>query len=70
MFIDIAGFFANDQARTEAISAEVINAYDLGRKVLVLTERTEHLDAIHVCSARTDIGRARKTQATSDLTAI
>ncbi len=52
-----SGFFvANDQARTEAISAEVINAYGRGHKVLVLTERTELLDAIHVCSARTAIG--------------
>jgi len=35
-----------DQARTDAIAAEVINAYGQGRKVLVLTERTEHLDTI------------------------
>ena len=45
-------------------------AEDRDRKVLVLTECTEHLDAIHVCSARTDIGWARRTQVTSDLTAI
>ncbi len=37
---------ANDQARTEAIAAEVRNAFAQGRKVLVLTERTQHLDAI------------------------
>ena len=37
---------ANDQARTQAIAAEVQIAYSQGRKVLVLTERTEHLDAI------------------------
>jgi superfamily II DNA or RNA helicase len=37
---------ANDQARTDAIAVEVESAYDQGRKVLVLTERTEHLDAI------------------------
>jgi len=43
-------------------------AEDRDRKVL--TERTEHLGAIHVCSARTDIGWARRTQVTSDLTAI
>ena len=66
-----SGFFVPiDQARSEAIFAEVINAYGPSRKVLVLTERTEHLDAIHVCSARTDIGWARRTQVTSDLTAI
>ena len=33
---------AIDQARTDAIAAEVISAYGKGRKVLVLTERTEH----------------------------
>jgi len=37
---------ANDRARTEAIAAEVRDAVGQGRKVLVLTERTEHLDAI------------------------
>jgi superfamily II DNA or RNA helicase len=43
---DVFRHLANDQARTEAIAAEVRNAFDDGRKVLVLTERTEHLDAI------------------------
>jgi superfamily II DNA or RNA helicase len=43
---DIFRHLAIDQARTDAIAAEVVNAYDKGRKVLVLTERTEHLDAI------------------------
>jgi superfamily II DNA or RNA helicase len=42
---------ANDQARTEAIAAEVAAAFDQGRKVLVLTERTEHLDAIRLALA-------------------
>ncbi|CAN7362337.1 DEAD/DEAH box helicase family protein [Variovorax paradoxus] len=37
---------ANDQARTEAIAAEVRDAFAQGRKILVLTERTEHLNAI------------------------
>jgi superfamily II DNA or RNA helicase len=37
---------AKDQARTEAIAAEVMAAVEDGRKVLVLTERTEHLAAI------------------------
>lgn len=43
---DVFRHLANDQARTKAIAAEVENAYGQGRKVLVLTERTEHLDAI------------------------
>lgn len=37
---------ANDQARTDAIADEVREVYQQGRKVLVLTERTEHIDAI------------------------
>jgi superfamily II DNA or RNA helicase len=37
---------ANDQVRTEAIATEIRIAYGQGRKVLVLTERTDHLDAI------------------------
>jgi superfamily II DNA or RNA helicase len=37
---------ANDQGRTDAIAAEARGAFELGRKVLVLTERTGHLDAI------------------------
>lgn len=39
---------ANDQERTAAIATEIQNAFNKGRKVLVLTERTEHLDAILV----------------------
>jgi len=35
----------HDQARTEAIASEVRDAFAHGRKVLVLTERTERLDA-------------------------
>lgn len=43
---DVFRHLAIDQVRTDAIAAEVVNAYGQGRKVLVLTERTEHLDAI------------------------
>ena len=43
---DVFRCLANDQARTLAIAAEVRAAIAQGRKVLVLTERTEHLDAI------------------------
>ena len=45
---DVFRHLANDQARTEAIATEVREAVKQGRKVLVLTERTEHLDAIKV----------------------
>jgi superfamily II DNA or RNA helicase len=44
---DVFRHLANDMARTQAIAAEVMAAFEQGRKVLVLTERTEHLDAIH-----------------------
>jgi len=43
---DVFRYLANDQARTLVIAAEVQIAYNQGRKILVLTERTEHLGAI------------------------
>jgi superfamily II DNA or RNA helicase len=43
---DVFRHLANDSVRTAAIAAEVHDAVAQGRKVLVLTERTEHLDAI------------------------
>ena len=43
---DVFRHLANDLARTEVIAAEAAAAFAQGRKVLVLTERTEHLDAI------------------------
>lgn len=49
---DVFRQLANDASRTAAISSEVATAYEAGRKVLVLTERTEHVTAI--ASALTD----------------
>lgn len=43
---DVFRYIISDKERTEAITNEVINTFNLGRKVLVLTERTDHLDAI------------------------
>lgn len=43
---DVFKRLAIDLARTQAIATEAASAFDQGRKVLVLTERTEHLDAI------------------------
>lgn len=43
---DLFRHLATDQDRTRAIAVEVRDAFKQGRKVLVLTERTEHLDAI------------------------
>lgn len=45
---DVFRHLVNDQVRTEAIAAEVRDAFAQGRRVLVLTERTEHLDVIEV----------------------
>lgn len=43
---DVFRYLATDHQRTEAIAAEIARAFGQARKVLVLTERTEHLDAI------------------------
>jgi hypothetical protein len=43
---DVFRSLACDGTRTAAISAEIRAAFEQGRKVLVLTERTEHLRAI------------------------
>lgn len=43
---DVFRYVADDKARTEAVAGEVREAFERGRKVLVLTERTEHLEAI------------------------
>jgi superfamily II DNA or RNA helicase len=43
---DLFRSLAVDSARTQAIADEVFDAFGASRKVLVLTERTDHLDAI------------------------
>lgn len=43
---DVFRTLAGDARRTTAIADDVATAYTQGHKVLVLTERTEHLDAI------------------------
>jgi superfamily II DNA or RNA helicase len=43
---DVFRHISIDDNRTAAIASEVLSAFNLGRKVLVLTERTDHLDAI------------------------
>lgn len=42
---------AEDAERTDAIAHEVVAAYAQGRKVLVLTERTDHLTALEAALA-------------------
>ena len=43
---EVFSYLANDSERTHTIAADIIEAFREGRKVLVLTERTEHLQAI------------------------
>ena len=43
---DVFRHISIDEDRTANIASEVVSAFNLGRKVLVLTERTDHLDAI------------------------
>jgi superfamily II DNA or RNA helicase len=45
---DVFQHLVGDTARNAAIAAEITAAFEHGRKVLVLTERTEHLDAIRL----------------------
>lgn len=44
---DVFKRLTEDDERTAHIVAEIMEAYKKGRKVLVLTERTDHLQAIH-----------------------
>jgi len=43
---DVFRHLIHDHARTTSVADAVQDAFDQGRKVLVLTERTEHLDAL------------------------
>lgn len=45
---EVFRLLATNQQRTAAVAAEVRQSFDQGRKVLVLTERTDHLEAIRV----------------------
>ena len=48
---DVFRHLASDQGRTAAIVSEIGRTFSQGRKVLVLTERTDHLDAISAALA-------------------
>lgn len=43
---DVFRQVASDTGRTQAIAAEIEDCFSQGRKILVLTERTDHLEAI------------------------
>ena len=61
---------------TRGVVAEIVDAYRLGRKILVLTERTEHLAAIdaalggHVQNLVTLQGRSSKNQRATAMAAL
>lgn len=65
---DVFKTLADDTARTALIVSDVRSAYDQGRKVLVLTQRTEHVDVLehalkgHVENLYTLHGRMPKKQ--------
>lgn len=73
---DVFRHLANDSDRTTAIAVEIKNAFTKNRKVLVLTERTEHLDAIlkllkdNMTSIFVLHGRMSKKQRTSVITEL
>ncbi|HMS04919.1 MAG TPA: DEAD/DEAH box helicase family protein [Burkholderiaceae bacterium] len=48
---DVFRHLAQDAARTAAIASAITDAFRQGRKVLALTERTEHIDAIRAALA-------------------
>lgn len=49
---DVFRILANDTARTIRIADDVLSSYREGRKVLVLTERTEHLESLREALVR------------------
>jgi len=65
---DVFSHLANDPERLQAVVMAAREAYLEGRKVLVLTERTDHLKAIHAalasqgCEALVLHGRLSKKQ--------
>ncbi|MDD2107179.1 TOTE conflict system archaeo-eukaryotic primase domain-containing protein [Pseudomonas asiatica] len=65
---DVFKTLADDTGRTALIVSDVRSAYDQGRKVLVLTQRTEHVDVLehalvgHVENLYTLHGRMPKKQ--------
>ena len=73
---DVFRHLAQDPARTATIASVITDAFRQGRKVLVLTERTEHIDTIHAALAD-DIagpfvlhGRMSKKQRAASIAAL
>ena len=51
---DLFRHLADDPSRTRVLREQVVRAFREGRKVLVLTERTEHLDRVHAALGTTE----------------
>ncbi len=49
---EIFGILAKDEARNRRICQDIMEAYGEGRKVIVLTERSEHMEALRVLHGR------------------
>ena len=70
---DVFRYLVNDINRTKLIASQIIDSFSQGRKVLVLTERTDHLDIIYslVCEKITSLfvlhGRIPKKQRTATI---
>jgi superfamily II DNA or RNA helicase len=73
---DVFQHLVNDHDRTESIATDVYLAFQNGRKVLVLTERTEHLEAIQFALTSKGLepfvlhGRMPKKQRSALITAL
>ena len=76
---DIFRRLTEDEERTAQIASEILEAYNKGRKVLVLTERTEHLQAIHAALGEIDgylfqlhgrLSRKQRTMIISEMEAL
>jgi len=76
---DVFRILSKDTNRTRRIAQDVLTAYQEGRKVLVLTERTDHLDVLretlgdeiaHCFVLHGRLSRKQRTAILSDLTEL
>ena len=76
---DVFRHLSSDAQRTEAIAADIRQSHREGRKVLVLTERADHLNAIRTALDRTvdalfvlhgRLSKARRSKAIEELQAL
>ena len=73
---EVFKILASDAQRTAAIVADVRAAYDRGRKVLLLTQRTEHVDILeqaltdHIETSSRSMGVCLKNSGSVDLSVL